>query len=279
MKRTFFTCLILISLLGLGCDSLKKDKDKELSQEDQLYKRELPEMLDTCAIARIEVSPQNVDRDDVHVESGARVDFSAKAYDLSGNEVPASFRWHFRYPDSDDETQAGHGHRIQSNGDASASMTASGTTPGRFYVTATVDECEVGPVDCPRCMYGRATVEVGQKPGAIAACGELRLVMGLKDMMGQTVLGSDKANLVAEISGTEQAKNKLKVSFYINDKKNINKRPLYGDQFVEPVEGMEKGYKANLSFYPKDGPNRVYYQLLQGGQVICSSKVEEFNAK
>ncbi len=272
MKRVVIVGLALALFSSLSCNR-KKDEVVDY------FTRSAPVMLDTCAIESIVVTRQDGLEQQVYIESEERLEFTARAYDSTGNEVPADLDWHFRYPDGNDRTTAGLGHRLEVTGPSSASMVASGTTPGRFYVTATASDCQVGPVEHPRSRYGEAVVKVGQRPGSIAACGELRLVMGLKDMAGQTVLASDKANMVAEISGLKKVGQKLDVRFYINGKRNDIKRPLYGDAFVTPDPGMEKGYKANLSIYPGRGLNRIYYELLKGPEVICTSRVMQFNAR
>jgi hypothetical protein len=269
--RNYFGITVLAAVfLGLaGCNSKKEVAVGE----------EFKYNPGACAVADIKVDPAKMEDSTVFIGSNREVKFSAAAYDKDGKPVNARLTWSFRYPDGDNEQKSG-GHELAASDERHVRFRASGMTPGVFAVVAEDRTCDLTNSDEPQYPRGEAWIRVYDPPDAQAACGMMRVTYGDRiDRMGDTVIASAKVLLLAEVSGHEKLSRKYRVRFYVNDKPNPDKRPLYFDQETEPLPGWEVGHFAMLPLYIVPGSYSVRYELLENGQIVCGSRTERFKAR
>ncbi len=269
--RTGLALILVASLLSLsGCG----DKKEEVVEKEKKFQ------LNECPLSRIEVSPEKVYHECVLGES-CKIELTATAYDNAGQEVETDLYWSVRYPDGNDDKVTGRGHRLSVSDNRHGLFIASGHAVGIFTVRVEDRSCNLAVESAPQYVMGQSWIEVEPPPNADIVCGPMRLTYGDRlDRMGDTILASAKALLLAEVS-TDEKLNRLdhRVQFYLNGEPFMTTRPLYKDPQIKTSHGRSTGYLSYLPLYIAPGKFSVYYELLEEGEIVCGSRTERFKTR
>lgn len=267
MNKSLMLLLVIVLLCGCGG---KKDKETD---ERPVF------IMGSCPVSKIEITPARSEDPQSIIGSNTSIQLTATATDHNGRTVEPDLSWGFRYPDGDDRTLAGAGHRLEVLDKRRARFNSSGLAPGTFTVIAQDQSCNLLKNDETQYVEGQARIKVQGRPGDTAACGRMRVTYGDDiDRMGDTVIASSKVTLIAEVSGPQKLPRHYKVRFLINDDPH-SLRPLYREPTVSAAPGMSTGYKALLPIYLVPRQYRVRYELVENGEVVCASRTERFAAR
>ncbi len=271
MKTKRTVVFLMAFFLVAGCGDKKEEKalDKTVDFETA-----------ECPLSRIEVTPQKV-YDECVLGDDCKVELSAAAYDRQGNEVDTGLYWSVRYPDAKDDKVTGRGHRLVVHDDRHGVFIGKGHAVGMFTVRVEDRSCNLATEDSPQYVMGQAWIKVGPPPEADIVCGPMRLTYGDRlDRMGDTILASAKALLLAEVSSDIKL-DRLhhRVRFYINGEPYVTTRPLYKDPQIKLRYDRPTGYLSYLPLYMAPGVFSVYYELLEDDEVVCGSRTERFKAR
>jgi len=273
MKRSLFVCLLLLVLAG-GCGGKKEQDNQNEAREEQTFE------LGSCPVARIEISPQRVTDPECVIKSGCTIPLAATAYDHSGNRVDPPLYWRFRRNDLGDDKSAGTGHRLEVKGNHRAVFHATGIASSLFTVVAEDRSCNLTDDDQPMYVNGQSWIVVYPPEESPVVCGRMRVTYGdQQDRLGDKIIASAKALLIAEVSADQELGYHYRVRFYINGKPYPLDRPLYRDLHVVTEPPRKVGHKGLLPIHLTPGEFKVRYELLHNGEVVCGSRIEEFSAK
>lgn len=259
---------ISVMLLGAG----KKDKvvvDKSVPQPPPL-----------CPFSRIDVKPAVVDDQGIFIGSGKQVQFTAKAYDEAGREVPANLSWYFRGLPQDMKFNQLAGHEIVGSG-GSATFFAKGLASGTFKLMA-LDESCVSKNNLP--IHGDAELTVYPAPDQAAICGPILIMYGQeREITNEQLLGFTNFNLKAEIYGPKNLKG-YKVRFYVGKEgQKMHKvspdEELIYNKIVKPGFGREAYYWAFSPVWLSYGNFAASYELLKDKKPVCASTVTYWTAR
>lgn len=271
MKTRNLLLMAAAVFLFFGCGDKKEEEAVEKKPEFRLK---------TCPLSRIEVSPEKV-YDKCVLHEDCKIELLATAYDHDGNQVEKDLTWSVRYPDGEDEKVTGRGHRLVVHENRRAVFIGSGLADGIFTVRVEDKSCNRATEDNPQYVMGQSWIKVAPPPDADIVCGPMRLTYGDRlDRMGDTILASAKALLLAEISAnTDPNRLDHRVQFYINGEPYVTTRPVYKDPQVKARHGKSKAYFSYLPIYLAPGKFSVYYEFLENDEVICGSRTERFKAR
>lgn len=271
MKSSAFMLLAaVLALAVIGCGGKKDDEEVEPT-----YVAELGD----CPADHIEVTPARVDDESIRVGEGS-VDFTARAVDAAGNEVPADLVWSIRYHDFETPDVSARGHRIEKTGPNTARFTAGGIADGLFVALVEDRSCNMHTEDEPQYAYGQGLVTVYPPPDSDVYCGRMRVTYGDEvDRNGEEVIASSKVTYIAEVLSRERLDRKYRVRFFVNEEPYPSTRPLHKDPTIRLEKGMEVGQKAVLPSYLVPGDFRVRYELYRGDELVCGSRSENFSAR
>jgi hypothetical protein len=289
MKSKFMWALVLVVSVSLLTGAVKKDKkqdtDKSGSKLSGLFKKKDKKkvaptvasvVLPTCGYSKIIVSPDTVSSPDLLVGSGKQIQFSAKAVDASGKEVPANLIWFFHGLPMEKKITTSGGHKLVASG-STATLSLDGLAAGNFQIAAQGSDCQDKD---GREVRGLSNVVVNPTPGEPLLCGPVTIIYGTKEITNERSLGFTNLIFKSEFYGPKNVDMKsYKVNFYLNNKKVSPSAKLTHDNVNPAKLGQQQKYDGVIYYWLARGDFELSYELVKNNKPVCSSTATYFTTR